>query len=43
MYFLQLTTARLFDNIRRMEDGIAQRDRQIATLMNRLASVERDD
>lgn len=41
MYFLRLTTARLFDNIRRMEDGIAQRDRQIATLMNRLAAAER--
>lgn len=41
MYFLRLTTARLFDNIRRMEDGIAQRDRQIATLMNRLATAER--
>lgn len=41
MYFLRLTTARLFDNIRRMEDGIAQRDRQIATLMTRPTSVER--
>jgi len=41
MYFLRLTTARLFDNIHRMEDGIAQRDRQIATLMGRLAIAER--
>ncbi len=42
MYFLVAHHCALFDNIRRMKDGIVQRDRQIAPLMIfRSAAVER--
>lgn len=40
MYFLQLTAARLFDNIQRMDDGIKHRDREIGKLIKRIATAD---
>jgi CRP-like cAMP-binding protein len=40
-YFLRLATARLFDNIRRMEQAVLDRDREIARL-RKLVAVKPD-
>ena len=37
-YFLRLSTARLFENIGRLEGAVAERDREILTLRNALAA-----
>ena len=37
-YFLRLSTARLFENIRRLEGTLAERDQEILTLRKAIAA-----